>query len=410
MKCFVSKELLVSSLKIIKASKAMDKVNLGKSETNNEICLKVSFDKDENKIVFLSSNIGVWVSSIILGSSLKIEEVFAVEESGEIYLESKNFISLIETFPEDSVIQLETLTGSTDLNASIYKTDKKGKTKNIVFPSMIKPNFFSESPPNEDRKVVKVSANSLVEAINCVEFASDSDPVRQHLWGVNLEIYGHNEIASCSTDTHRLCWFDTKGIDRNSEPIVFTPIKSSLVSCIKSLDKEKPVIIRIGSRYSVLEQDNQWHGIPNTMQIGDDVMPAWRSIVKALKGKCNYYVDIPRKGLSDCLKTVSVSGGKFYAKIIFDYSEENYSVSLNSFDGNSTFKCLIEEKEPLKKENFSCDFKISVSFLTDLLREVVNKYKSDYIRFYLQGDDQSVIIVDEKESYQYLSTVVRDVN
>ena len=99
MKCKIPQKKLASTLKVIKTSKALNKANLSNIDRENEICLKISFNKEKNEIEFIASNIGVWVSMSVDASDFisydDADEMFEVEESGEIFVESSEFISLI---------------------------------------------------------------------------------------------------------------------------------------------------------------------------------------------------------------------------------------------------------------------------------------------------------------------------
>ena len=85
MKCIVPQKNLVSALKIIKNSKALDKVEIDK-----ETAIRVKFCESENKIEFIASNVGVWVISTIdlsdFSKKKNPEEFFSIEDGGEIFV------------------------------------------------------------------------------------------------------------------------------------------------------------------------------------------------------------------------------------------------------------------------------------------------------------------------------------
>ena len=417
MKCKIPQKKLISALKVIKTSKALNKVNLSKIDSENEICLNIIFDKEENKIKFIASNIGVWVGISIDAADFisydDPEEVYKVEESGEVFVESSEFISLVETFPSDCLLDMfmEENDGMKHFTVSILNSKQKGKKKSATFLSVIRPKFFEDNPPDEKRKIKIVDVESLVNAVNGVEFASELDPIRQHLWGIQLEIYGEKDIASCATDTLRLCWYDQEGIDRDEKPTIVTPIKSSLVSAVKNLDPKETVNVHIGKQYTILQQKGQWHGIPNAIQIGEDRMPEWRDLVRSIKARCRDFVDVPRKPLVNCLKSATASSaGRYGIRMIFDSSKKNVVFSVESIENNFDIRSHMTETEPLSDDCFGSEIRCTVSFRIEHLKEIVNKYKSDKIRFMMQGDNQTTMIIDQNASFQYISTVIRDIS
>lgn len=409
MKCKIPQKQLVAALKVIKNSKA-----LGKIDKDEEICIRILFDKKENKVEFIASNIGVWVcSSVSISNFIKSktpDEIFGVEEEGEIFLEAREFISLMETFPPDAILQMavEMKKSVNNFTVSIIKSEKKGKKKSISLLSVIKPKFFDTSPPDEKRDRISIDGAALIEAVGSVEFASEADPSRQHLWGVQVEIFGNNDIAACTTDTYRICWFDKEGNVRSDNPTVVTPVKSSLVSALKSLDPKKTIHIDIGEKYSVVSQDDQWHGIPNAIQMGDDAMPDWRSIAGSLNKRCRKTVDVPRKALLDCLKTATLtSGGRSGLRICFNSKEGHVLISVDSIEDNCEIRSYMSETEPLDADCFNGDIEDSVTFRAEHLKEIVGKFKSDSIRFHIQGTDQAVMITDLNSDVEYISSVIR---
>jgi len=409
MKCKIPQKQLVEALKVIKTSKA-----LGKFDNDEEICIKISFNKEDNKVEFMASNIGVWVCSSVKYSDFSKEknsdELFGVEESGEVFIEAREFISLIETFHKDNILIME-IDESGDVNrftASSSDPSKKGKKKTVSFLSIFKPKFFETSPPDEKRKRVMVSGSAILEAVKSVEFASETDVSRMHLWGIQVEIFGEDDIATCSTDTYRICWFDKTGTSRKEDPTMVTPIKSSFLSALKCIDSKRGVNIDIGEKYTILSQEGQWHGIPNAIQIGKDSMPEWRSIADSLKHRCRKYVDIPRLPLQDCLKTATLtSGGRYGLRICFNSEKSNVFMSADNIEDDYSISSYMSETEPLDAKCFSEDIECSVTFRAEHLKEIIGKFKSDSVRFYLQDTDQTVIVVDENEDFQYISSVVR---
>jgi len=411
MKCKIPQKQLVAALKTIKTSKA-----LGKFDNDEEICLMISLDKENNKVGFIASNIGVWVGSSIESSDFVKEdnpdEVFEVEEDGEIFVEAREFISLIETFPSDCILQMsrEEKKEIDNFTVSILKSKQEGKKKSISFLSVIKPKFFETSPPEEKRKRITVSGKEISKAVNSVEFASEVDTSRQHLWGIQVEIFGEKDISACTTDTYRICWYDKEGTSRDGESKTVTPIKSSFVSALKCLDQKQDVHLDIGDKYTVLSQGGQWHGVPNAIQVGEDAMPEWRAIASSLKRRCRKHVDVPRKALLDCLKTATLTaGGRYGLRINFNSKEKHIVISVDSIGENCAVSSYMSETEPLDDECFSGEIEDSVTFRAEHLKEIVGKFGSDSIRFHLQGSDQTVMITDENEDFQYISSVVRSI-
>jgi len=408
MKCIVPQKNLVSALKIIKNSKALDKVEIDK-----ETAIRVKFYEAENKIEFIASNVGVWVISTIdlsdFSKKKNPEEFFSIEDGGEIFVEGKNFISLMETFSNDCIIKFESnkIESSTKLEASIHKSDREGKKKKIGVLSVIEPKFFEETPPEENRKKVHVSAEVLIEAIKSVEFASDSDPARQYLWGVQIGIYDVDDITACATDTSRICYYDKKTKGRNENPVYVMPVKSSLVSAIKSFDPKHNVEINIGEKYTIMSQSNQIHGIPNVVKVGNESMIDWMTIRKAFEERCKIHIDVPRKPLLECLKTAMLtSGGRYGVRLFFDSKAKELKFSAENLDMDSNITSYLTETEPLSDDAFNSETQDSITFSAEYLREIISKYKSDKIKFRIQGTDQTVIISDDNEDFQYISTVI----
>lgn len=142
--------------------------------------------------------------------------------------------------------------------------------------------------------------------------------------------------------------------------------------------------------------------------MGDDAMPDWRAIVGSLSKRCRNTVDVPRKALLDCLKTATLtSGGRSGLRMCFNSKEGHVVISVDSVEDDCEIRSYMTETEPLEDDCFSGDIEESVTFRAEHLKEIVGKYKSDSIRFHLQGTDQSVIISDLNADFQYISSVIR---
>ena len=73
---------------------------------------------------------------------------------------------------------------------------------------------------------------------------------------------------------------------------------------------------------------------------------------------------------------------------------------------DSNIDSYLKETVPLSGDDFNSETLDSVTFSAEYLKEIVSKYKSDKIKFKIQGTDQTVMIIDENEDFQYITTVL----
>ena len=106
MKFHVRKEELKSRLDVIRKSKSMTKSV--SDDMGSVLFIKAIVKDDEKSLKFYSSNFFIWSSSSIINSEINDEEVFNIEDPGEIHLNGPNFIDFINTFPYESIIFYQT--------------------------------------------------------------------------------------------------------------------------------------------------------------------------------------------------------------------------------------------------------------------------------------------------------------
>jgi len=116
---------------------------------------------------------------------------------------------------------------------------------------------------------------------------------------------------------------------------------------------------------------------------------------------------VPRKPFLECLKTAMLtSGGRYGVRLFFDSKAKELKFSAENLDMDSNITSYLTETEPLSDDAFNAETQDSITFSAEYLREIISKYKSDKIKFRIQGTDQTVIISDDNEDFQYISTVI----
>ena len=132
----------------------------------------------------------------------------------------------------------------------------------------------------------------------------------------------------------------------------------------------------------------------------------WSSITQ---GTCNE-INVPRVPLQDCIKTAFLTtSGRLGVRLCFDSDKEEVLFSADNIAIEGSVDSYMSERIPMDKKDFSEDVNASITFRAEHLKEITNKYKGDKVRFKIQGSDQSVIILDEKEDFVYLSSVIRQI-
>jgi len=411
MKFKIRQNDLKNALNVIKGSKA-----LGKIDEENGSVIRVSSSKSPNEISFLSSNIGVWAGASIPESLFEgidsKDDLFGVDEEGSVFVDGNDFISMMSQYPTGAVIEFEAISGEGDaktFNAKCEDPSKKGRTRSSSF-LVIDPPYFEENPPEEDREGVKVVPSALSRAVRSVEFMTGQSETETHLWGVQLEIHGEDDISSCASDKARVVWYDKQGYDRSgsSDPKKLNPIKTSFVAAIKGLDQSLPATIKIGERYTIVEQENQWHGVPNAVVNDGDRLPEWRKLTSTLMENQQYSIEVSRQLLEDFIKTATSSScGKYGISIHFDTEKEKVNLSINETKSGAVLRSThqVEDSIPatdITGEHLNDGFVLSL----DGFKEIVTKYKSDTVLFLIIDCHNAIQIVDENADFRYITSVV----
>lgn len=389
MKFKVDQQKLKECLNVIKGAKS-----LGRTDFENSSLIKIKALQNQKKVIFYSSNLGVWAVSILNDVEL--------DESAEAYVEGSDLIAIVAQATEDSKINFVKEDNKIKITCT---TDKKKKTVSSLLTSV--PKYYDETPPKEPRNEIKVSANALHDAVFAVEFASSQDDRKQHLWGVQVEIYSAEDIVACASDKVRICWFDNNNPGRDQvKKVVFNPIKASFISAIRCLDLNKEVALRIGARYTVVAQDNQLHGIPNAVACGNgETLPDWRSISAKLNSTCKTTLVISRELICDFIKSASsLSCGKYGVKITANTNDKKLILSANDI-GNTLLKTTYETEDEIVSfdgEVFDGSFTLTI----DGFRDIVNKFKGDNVKIKIIDVHSPIQILDDESNVKFITSVL----
>lgn len=413
MKFKVCHSEMKKALEIIRNSKALNKAS---DDEGSVILIKV---QDES-VNLLASNFGVWANAKIekRTDSDDDQEVFEIEQEGEVFVEGNDFINMILQLPKNSDLIFEKEEKESDdgekeniLKLTCVEKNSKKKSRSCTF-LITEPSFFENEPPEEEREECKLdNPVFLSDAVNSTEFVSSNDDKKQYLWGVNILVYGPDDIAACASDKVRITWYDRKGYNRDEEPLFnFTPIKSSLVAALKVLNPAEDLNIEIGERYTILRQNNQWHGIPNAIEGGDgENLPNWRVITQTMEDNCNHEVKIPRETLCEFVKAATSSScGKYGIQIHFDLPDKKYWLSVNQTSGGAVLKSTYKIEESINDENIikGEDLDDSITLALEGFKEIINKYRSEFLVFKLIDCTNAVQIIDEDANFRYITSVV----
>jgi len=404
MKFKTSSKELKSTLSVIKSSTSLSNSDKGGDISEDWNLLKIVAHSESGKVDFFSTNIGVWS-----GSTLDAE----VEESGEVFIDGPQFIKIIDTFDKESFLDFSAEKDKDKKETNLICKTKNPKNNKWIqktgFLTVTSVGPFDENPPDEKREKITVSADELIKAVNAVEFSSDTNIIRQYLWGVQVEIFGKDDIAACATDKIRICWYDKKGADRDTEKaIIFIPIKSSFVSALKSINPKEDVDLEIGNKYTIIRQNEKWHGVPNTVQTDTDKMPVWREIAKKLEQDLKTFFKISKKELEDCVRSALVSPcGKFGVKIGLSSKKKMIKLAIDSIEDGGIIKTSVEAGGKLDDDKISGEeIEGKFTLTIESLRDILSRCKSDEISIKIKDLNSPVIILDENEDFQYISSVV----
>jgi DNA polymerase III sliding clamp (beta) subunit (PCNA family) len=422
MKFQVRQNELEKALNRIKTSKA-----LGRPEEENfsSILIQAKKENEKNKIFFISSNTSAWASSVISQEYFETisgddhEKYFSIEEEGEVFVDGHTLINIINAYPQGININFEVKTDKSkdgseiirNLVTSFSQKMPNGKNQKRTNKYLIKePSYFSAQPPQEERKEIKVSCKKFEDAILSVEFASSTDEKHRQLWGCFVEIHDDGDVSACATDKSKICWYDTEGLDRPDSEKAFkiNPIKTTLVAAIKSLDSSKELTIKSGEKFIILQQDDQWHGIPtiNVISEASDSDFKWREISKNISDLQEVTFKIPRKTLAECVKTSTATlGSKYGMKINFNSEQKKVNFSVQKIEGGGIVNSDELEME-LDDSQIIGETNTSIFLTIDSLKEVVTRYSSEDILVRLKDNDTPIEFISEKNNFRYITATV----
>jgi hypothetical protein len=187
------------------------------------------------------------------------------------------------------------------------------------------------------------------------------------------------------------------------------PIKSGLVSVIKSLDKNEETEVEIGEKYTIFKQMHQCHAVPNAIQSGSDKMPDWRSLTEKMDTECKTSIKVPKDDLINCVKSSNLAtGGRFGIRIHFNTDKKEIGFSLNSVGDDTVIKSYHNETEPLEDNQISGDpIDDSLVVTIDDLKDVLNKFPSQMVTFKIKDTKSAIQITDEKQHFRFITSLVR---
>ena len=411
MKLKISRDDLCKALSVVKKSRAF-----GKIEGEETIPLLIRATDED--LSFITTNVGFWSRSKIdkdfFPDEEKVEDVFSIEKAGEFFVDGTHFIDHIEKYPKGAMITFgeEDRKSGKSLMVSCRNFGKKGRLKSTGFVA-VKAKYFDEDPPKEERKEIEVDPIKLIEAAESVEFVADFRETERHLWGVQLQIFSKEDIASCSANRLKICWFDKEGYDRKDQkPLaIVIPQRSGLSPVLKTLEKGEVCIFEIGNKYTIIRQKHQWHAIPNAIQTSKDSMPDWRFLAKKIDNLVKATIKIPRSFLIDCIKSSNIAtGGEFGIRMDFSTDEQKVNFSLNAVSDATMIKSFHNETEPLDKNNIEGEpFNDGFVITIDDFGEMLNRCTGELVTFRINNSREAVQIVDEEKHVCLISSVVQGV-
>ena len=415
MEFIVRKEEIENGLKVIKDSKA-----LTKSMDDGVSSLLIEVDKESQTLKLISSNYHVWCIIDINKDMFKsyedegisYEDFFLINESGSVFVDGNEFINVILGYPQSAVIKFTSEQKDSSVSTfylEAFTETKRGKKIRNSF--LIRtPQFFEKDPPQEDNKKVTISTEKIVKAVNAVEFVSGTNEKFKHLWGVQVEINNSN-ITAMSTDKKRICYFNPKveGEYNPEDTITFTPIKSPLVSALKSLDNNKDVDIYIGERKTILKQEWQMHVLPNVLFTEDQTLPNWRGFVSKFNGEEDRVsVKTSKASIEGCVKRALLSsGGCLGIKIDFDTNNKQIEFSVQKVEESGLVQGKYSETEPLEEGQYSGELVQTVVISIDNLKDIISRSKSEIIDFRVKDSVSPVFILNTEEDFGYITSTIK---
>jgi hypothetical protein len=408
MKFKISRDDLCRALSVVKKSHAFSKME-------GEETVPLLIRATDKEISFIVTNLGFWSRSKIdkdfFPDEEKIKDVFHLETPGEFFVDGVNFIGHMEKYPKGSTVRfsVEDRKNGKSLMVSCRDFGKKGRVKSTGFVQ-VKPRYFDEDPPQEKRETIEVDPIKLIEAVEAVEFVAESDETKRCLWGIQLQIFSKEDIASCAANKLKICWFDKKGYDRNKQKPKITayPLKNGLVPITKTLEKGEVCVFEIGEKNTIIKQKYQWHAVPNSIQTPKESMPNWRFHAEDKNKKVKTIVKVPRSYLIDCIKSSNLAtGGEFGLRMSFDTDENKIDFSLNAVSDATMVKSFHNETEPIDKDNIEGEpFNDSLVLTLDDFGEMLNRCAGEMITFKIINSHEPVQIIDEEKNVNLISSVV----
>jgi len=422
MKFHVRQNELAKALNRLKVSKAIGKPE---EEEFSTMLIQAKKENGKNVLKFTVTNTTAWASTSISQDYFEglvgddHNKLFDVEEEGELFVDGHPLINLINAYPESINVNFTVQSSKNsdgkdeakNLITSFSQKLSNGKTQKRTNQYLIKsPSYFNANPPDEDRKEVSIGADKLEKAIMAVEFASSMDEKHRQFWGCFLEIYS-DSVACCATDKSKICWFDREGLERDKEkesPFTVSPIKTTLVAAIKALSLDKPVTVRSGSKFIILEQDDQWHAIPSVQFGLDDETEVfdWRTISNNVSDTQEASFTIPRKTLLDCVKTSTATlGGKFGIKIRLNTENKKIIFSVQRIEGGGVVNSDELDLE-LDDSQVTGDVDITIILTIDSIKEIATRYSSEDVVLRVKDNDFPVEFVSSKDPFRYITATV----
>lgn len=412
MKFGIRKEELEMALKVIKDSKALSKINddVGTSS------ILIEVDAENKALTLTATNYHVWCiakldSSVFEDYDAELSVFFNMEESGEVFVDGFDFISVVSGYPQDSFINFTTSQKDGEVETryleGIVETKRGKKIRNSFMTR--NPEYFQKDPPSEERTVHTVPAKALYEAVNAVEFVSGTEDSYKHLWGVQIEIYD-DEVAAMATDKKRICYYDVRGENRSDldKGIECVPIKLPLTAALKNLRMADEIEVHIGQKKTILKQEWQTHVLPNIM-FSNQKLPDWREFAKKLNDdETRVNINLPKKSIEGCVKRAMLSSGGYYGiKIVVDTDSKQVEFSIQKVEESGVIQSKYSETEPLEEEQFSGRMVETVVLTTDNLKDIISKSKSETITFRIKDAASPMQIVNAEDHFGYIASTVK---
>lgn len=401
MKFKVNSKDLKDRLNIIKSAKSLAK-------PDDILHSMVKINTENDKVSFLVNDGWGWSCSVLDKLVLGDSNDFCVEEEGTIFVDGHVFIGVCLSYPDDSVITLE-LDKNKSKKGSVLKVSSKIKKKSKKTNSIVvqKPTNFIDEPVKENRESIVVSTPKLKAPISIVEFASSRDPSKRQFWGVFTEIFDKEDIAAVATNKEKICWYDEKGLDRN------TPAKHSFccnkeyyLSAIKSLNENDDTNVEIGRKFTILRQKNQWHIVQNiTKEEGDEDFD-WRTICSNVESSLETEIKIPKDILNSCISTAKFVSQKTFG-IVCDFDTENNKVIFN-FESIETGGRQIsgQDEIELEDDNFNKKVKTKIILSVDSMTDIIKRFKSEEVIFKIKDNDVPIIIKSNNDNFTYITGTI----